>query len=151
MTHAAQTTKRNRGRPSSAYRPEFAAQAERLCRLGLTEEELAHAFDVDATTIRNWMRAHPEFLRSLKAGRVEADSAVASALYDKALSGDVTAQIFWLKNRRPDQWRDRRTVDAAVTVTPKRSIEEWTDDELLALARDDASADRGAAANPIRH
>ena len=150
MTHAAQTTKRNRGRPS-AYRPEFAAQAERLCRLGLTEEELAHAFDVDATTIRNWMRAHPDFLRSLKAGRVEADSAVASALYDKALSGDVTAQIFWLKNRRPDQWRDRRTVDAAVTVTPKRSIEEWTDDELLALARDAASAGRDAAANPIRH
>ena len=27
------------------------------------------------------------------------------------IPGDTTAQIFWLKNRKPEQWRDKRTVD----------------------------------------
>ena len=142
--------KSKRGRPS-AYRPEFVAQAERLCRLGATDEELGRAFAVDVRTIGNWKVDHADFFQALKAGRLDADAAVADSLYRKALSGDVTACIFWLKNRRPDQWRDRRSVDAAITVTANRSIQELTDDELLALARDAASADLDAAANPIRH
>lgn len=30
--------------------------------------------------------------------------------------GDVTAQIFWLKNRRPDKWRDRKEIDANLST-----------------------------------
>lgn len=29
----------------------------------------------------------------------------------KEVQGDVTAQIFWLKNRRPDKWRDKQNVE----------------------------------------
>jgi len=29
---------------------------------------------------------------------------------------DVTAQIFWLKNRRPDRWRDKRDVEVSGTT-----------------------------------
>ena len=36
-----------------------------------------------------------------------ADFEVESALFKKAKMGDVTAQIFWLKNRKPKQWRDK--------------------------------------------
>ena len=36
-----------------------------------------------------------------------------NALLAKALSGDTTAQIFWLKNRRPDKWRDKVEVKGA--------------------------------------
>ena len=35
------------------------------------------------------------------------DYEVENALLAKALGGDVTAMIFWLKNRRPDKWRDK--------------------------------------------
>ena len=35
------------------------------------------------------------------------DYEVENALLKRALSGDTTAQIFWLKNRKPEKWRDK--------------------------------------------
>jgi hypothetical protein len=37
-----------------------------------------------------------------------------ASLYQLGISGNVTAQIFWLKNRRPDRWRDVQHIDQAV-------------------------------------
>lgn len=122
------------GRPSS-YKPEYAAQAVKLCRLGATDVEMADFFGVSEQTINAWKRAHPLFLEALKEGKLEADANVAERLYQRAMgyshqavkiaaspSGehvavpytehyapDTTAAIFWLKNRRPDQWRDKQT------------------------------------------
>ena len=42
-----------RGRPS-AFQPEFVEQAERLCLVGATDDELARVFNVSNTTINNW-------------------------------------------------------------------------------------------------
>lgn len=33
----------------------------------------------------------------------------------KHIAGDTTAQIFWLKNRKPDEWRDRQEMNVSVT------------------------------------
>ena len=44
----------------------------------------------------------------LKKGKAVVDFAVENAFLKRAMSGDTTAQIFWLKNRRPDLWRDRQ-------------------------------------------
>lgn len=119
------------GRPT-AYRPEMAEQAEKLCRLGATDKDLADFFEVSERTINNWKSDHPEFLQSIKAGKTLADAEVADRLYQRALGyshesekvfqyrgqvvraksrehypPDTTAAIFWLKNRQPDKWRDR--------------------------------------------
>ena len=51
---------------------------------------------------------------ALKRGREASDERVVDSLYKNALGGNVTAQIFWLKNRRPDQWRDVQHLDQAV-------------------------------------
>lgn len=100
------TAKHKAGRPT-LYRPDYAEQARRLCLVGCTNEELAKAFDVSLRTVEQWIADIDEFSRSVKDGRHSADSAVANSLYDKAISGDTTACIFWLKNRRSAQWRDR--------------------------------------------
>lgn len=100
------------GRPS-LYKPEYADQALRLCLLGATDAELGEFFGVSETTVNNWKQAHPEFLVSLRAGKQDADSQVAKALYDKAKGGDVPAATFWLKNRRARDWRDKQEVEHA--------------------------------------
>lgn len=120
-----------KGRPTK-YKKEFCIQAEKLCKKGFIDTEIADFFEVEEKTINNWKKAYPDFLQSLKRGKVHSDSAVVDALYGRALgyefeerkveidaekkekttvttkqmAGDTTAQIFWLKNRRPDEWRN---------------------------------------------
>lgn len=121
------------GRPSM-YQPQFSEQALKLCRLGATDRELADFFGVSEQTINAWKTAHPEFLESLRAGKGMADAEVADKLFKRATGyehaavkivanantgqehivdyterypPDTTAAIFWLKNRRPDLWRDK--------------------------------------------
>jgi len=116
------------------YRQEFSEQALKLCRLGATDKELADIFGVSAQTLNAWKKAHPDFLESLKAGKAIADAEVADKLFRRATGyehkavkivadaktgaehqveyierypPDTTACIFWLKNRRPDLWRDK--------------------------------------------
>lgn len=121
-------------RPSK-YKQEFAAQALKLCRLGATDKELADFFEVNEDTINGWKKVHPEFSESLKGGKALADAEVADKLFKRATgyeheavkivanantgqehivnyteryAPDTTAAIFWLKNRRPDMWRDKQ-------------------------------------------
>lgn len=125
------SVKAKRGQPT-AYRDEYAEWAEKLAKLGATDKELAESFEVTESTIANWKSAHPEFLDSIKKGRQIADAEIASKLFHRAtgyehpeddirsVNGeivitptikhyppDTTAAIFWLKNRRPDLWRDK--------------------------------------------
>jgi hypothetical protein len=55
---------RSAGRPSS-YRPEFADQARKLCRLGATDEQLADFFGISDRTMKRWEADHPEFCQGL--------------------------------------------------------------------------------------
>lgn len=123
------------GRPTK-YKPEYVKQAYNLCLLGATNEQLAAAFDVTTTTIDNWISGIPEFLGAIKAGREEADAKVVKSLYQRAkgyshpdvhiavsqgdvikteitkhYAPDTTACIFWLKNRRPKEWRDKQDIE----------------------------------------
>ena len=98
------------GRPTK-YQPEFAERAYGACLLGATNDGLAEIFNVSPATIDNWIATIPEFLGSIKAGREESDEKVAESLYNTALAGNTTAQIFWLKNRRPKEWRDKQEID----------------------------------------
>jgi hypothetical protein len=122
------------GRPTS-YRKEFCKQAEKLCELGATDRELAEFFGVTERTVYRWQIEHEEFCQSLKAGKDSADERVERSLYRRAVGysfdsvkimqdkgnelivpfvehvpPDVTACIFWLKNRRSKDWRDKREV-----------------------------------------
>ena len=54
-------TKTKTGRPSK-YQPSFNARAEKLCRLGATDKDLADFFEVSEMTINNWKLKHPAFL-----------------------------------------------------------------------------------------
>jgi len=129
------TPKHPGGRPSK-YNPEWHPQlAKAWAAAGRTEAQIASALGVAMSTISKWKIDYPEFSEALKAGKQEPDDAVERCLFERAtgyvnknavkifmpanakepvyapyveyVAPDVTAQIFWLKNRRPKQWRER--------------------------------------------
>lgn len=106
------------GRPSD-YKPEYAELAKHLYALGATDKQVANAFHVSEQTINTWKKKHPKFLESLKA-KEDPDDLVEKSLFQSAIDGSNTAQIFWLKNRRPTQWRDKRdySIDGNMNLSP---------------------------------
>jgi hypothetical protein len=94
------------GRPTE-YKSEFCQTAAELCLAGATDQELADSIGVDVSTIYRWKTKHPEFRNAIKDPKKLADHRVERTLYAKALAGDVTSMIFWLKNRKPDEWREK--------------------------------------------
>lgn len=134
----------NKGGRPTKYKEEYNEQAEKLCKLGATDQELADFFEVDVSTINNWKIDFPQFFESIKKGKILADSNVAERLYQRALGfehdseeikvtdgevvrvpirkiypPDPTAAIFWLKNRRPKEWRDKQEIEQSGGLTIK--------------------------------
>ena len=66
-------------------------------RDGLTEEQIAHNMGISVRTLSAYKKQHSPILQALKKGKEVVDFAVENALLKKALAGDVTAMIFWLK------------------------------------------------------
>ena len=137
------------------YRQEYAEQARKLCLLGFTDKQLADFFDVNESTITRWKQKYPEFRTSIKSGKVVADAQVVESLFKRAMGmevtevevrgndenkikrvikkyipPDTTAQIFWLKNRQPELWREKSTVanEVKIETSPISSIFEQADD-----------------------
>ncbi len=104
---------------------------EGWAREGLTDEQIAKNMGISRTTLWDWKKKEPNILDTLKKGKDVVDFEVENALLKSALEGNVTAQIFWLKNRRKLQWRDK--------VEDFSSANELTKvDELLAKINEEA-------------
>lgn len=76
-------------------------------RDGLTDDQISEKIGINRTTLYDWKKKFSDISNALKKGKEVVDYQVENALLNKALDGDTTAQIFWLKNRRPDKWRDK--------------------------------------------
>ncbi|WP_229423297.1 transposase [Massiliimalia timonensis] len=97
---------------------------EGWARDGLTDEQIAHNAGITAATLYEWKKKYPEISEALKKGKEVVDFEVENALLQTALSGNVAAQIFWLKNRKPDKWRDKpETQDDKENGNLKKLIE----------------------------
>lgn len=84
-------------------------------RDGLSNEQIANNIGITRETLRVWRKEHPAISAAIKKGKEVIDYAVENALCTKALSGDVAAMIFWLTNRRPDKWQNKRSFDGKVS------------------------------------
>jgi len=140
------------------YKEEFPKQAYKLCLIGATDAQLANFFEVNPDTIYEWKKVHKEFSESLKEGKSVADGEVAKSLYHRAKGyshknvhvsnyqgeitlteltkhypPDTTACIFWLKNRQPNLWRDKREL---AIDDDDRDVEDFNIDELKQMISD---------------
>ena len=57
--------------------------------------------------------------------------------YTERYPPDTTAAIFWLKNRRPDLWRDKHRIEHSGQVAT--NVRDMSDEELLERAGDFAN------------
>ena len=106
---------------------------EGWARDGLTDEQISQNIGINPATLYDWKKKYPKISKALKKGKEIVDIQVENALLKRALGydyqeekiersdkdgvkvvqtikhipPDTTAQIFWLKNRQPDRWRDK--------------------------------------------
>ena len=81
---------------------------EGWARDGLTNEQIANNIGINPKTLYEWKNKESKIGNILKRSREVVDFEVENALLKSALEGNVTAQIFWLKNRKKEQWRERQ-------------------------------------------
>ena len=117
--------------------PEGLLKLEGWARDGLTEEQIAYNMGIGYSTLQAWKNKYKDILDTLKKGKEVVDRQVENALLKRALGykytevtkeridgslvvtkevekevvPDTTAQIFWLKNRKPNEWRDKQNVE----------------------------------------
>lgn len=84
---------------------------EGWARDGLTDEQIANNLGISKTTFYKFKDEHSELSELLKKGKEVVDYQVENALLQSALKGNVTAQIYWLNNRKSKQWRNKQDVD----------------------------------------
>jgi hypothetical protein len=148
---ATSNTAAKRGRPSGLT-PERVKQAEKLAKLGATDQEVADFFEISRMTVTRWKESSPAFCAALKAGKAPADDRVERSLYSRATGyehdevdirvvggevvqtpirkfypPDTVACIFWLKNRRPDKWRAQPEEGAGDAPAPTKVVIEVRD------------------------
>lgn len=128
---------RDRFGNASKFKREYIEQARVLCEDGATDKELADFFGVDRQTINNWRLMHPAFAKVCKLGKDLANDRLERTAYELAMGYTTTVKemvklrdnqgneiikfvqkevvippdrdmVRWmLKNRRPDDWRDK--------------------------------------------
>jgi transposase-like protein len=75
-------------------------------RNGLTDEQIAHNMGISVHTLNHWKQKYKQIRQSLKVGRETANFIVERELFQKAINGNTTAMIFWLKNNWRDKYND---------------------------------------------
>jgi hypothetical protein len=163
------------GRPT-LYKPEYAGRARELCARGATNKDLAGRFGVVRSTIDLWIASHPEFAEAVQQGRDVADASAVESLFTRVtgynhpaekvflyrgeprtatytahVPPETRACMYWLRNRRPEDWREvservaaelaqKAAADAALRVQMDQA------EERLRRFREQ-DAERAAASN----
>ena len=140
------------------YTSDLPIRVEDYARQGMRDEDIAKKIGVHVCTFYEYRNRFPEFDKAVKKGRQPVDFKVENALLKKALGYSYTeitheyrledgkqklvgkkrvrkhmpasevAQIFWLKNRRPDGWKSDKNIEVNFNSTVIKQIKDQTRD-----------------------
>ena len=128
---------------------------EGWARNGLTDEQIANNIGISRSTLFEWRKNNQDISNALKKGKEVVDIEVENALLKRALGytitlkeqkvdkdgcihdlqkdvhvpGDTTAQIFWLKNRRKEQWREKVEIEKSGAIQKISIVNDLPKDE----------------------
>ncbi len=77
---------------------------------GLIDSQIADNMGISYSTFKEWKNKHSAISAALKISKDIADRQIENALFKAAKEGNITAQIFWLKNRKPNEWREKQEI-----------------------------------------
>lgn len=129
------------GRPPN-YHANLLPIVRKLAKIGATEREISDALGIDPSTFWAWKAEYPRFSNALALGKRQSDERVKRALFHRSVGythdatkifkghddqpvvvpyrehvpPDTNAAIFWLKNRQPDQWRDKIDIEGRIEI-----------------------------------
>ena len=153
--------KTKKGKYHDWVTPEGLTLIQGWARSGLSNEQIAENIGINQATLYTWVKKHNEINEAIKKGKEVSDYEVENAMYKSAIgyeveevktfiektedgkekkkierttkhiAPNVTAQIFWLKNRKPDEWKDRteQKINANVTSNKLDDILKQLDDQ----------------------
>lgn len=146
-----------KGKYKEWLEPEGLLKIEGWACDGLIDEQIAQNIGINPATLYDWKKRYPEISKALKKGKEVVDRQVENALLKRALGykyeeiktekteegkkvtvtikevvPDTTAQIFWLKNRKPEQWRDKQQIEHSGEIR-NNPYESLTTEELKRL------------------
>jgi hypothetical protein len=143
--------------------PEGLLKLEGWARDGLTDKQISHNIGVTEQTLNVWKNKYPSLFESLKRGKEVVDREVENALLKRAkgytyvetktereggtitkttvttkeVAPDTGAAIFWLKNRKPGTWRDKKDLEMSGEMEVNSPFKGLTTEELKKLIDDD--------------
>ena len=138
-------------------------KVEGWARDGLTDEQIADNIGIRRPTLYDWKKKYSDISDALKRGKEVIDRQVENALLKRALgyeyvettkeltdlgltvtkqvtkqvAPDTTAQIFWLKNRKPQEWRDKKETEVTGNLNVNNPFSDLSVEELRKLASRD--------------
>ena len=137
--------------------PEGLTLLEGWARDGLTNEQIASKMGIAESTLYKWKNEQSEISEALKRGKEVADYEVENALFKRAtgfryvevtrengvvvkevtkeIAPDTTAAIFWLKNRKSNEWRDKQEISHTGKMDHRLDVTGLTTEELRRLAQ----------------
>jgi len=150
--------KKKRGRPKK-YANNWPKKAFEFAAKGLTERQISLRLGISQETLINYKSEYSEFSEAIKRGQQESIDKVENSLFKRAVgyeytetkiekSGDyektiktkkkvipdTTAQIFFLKNRRAEIWREKQDIAHSGKIDTGIDLSKYTKEELLKLA-----------------
>ncbi|MFF2754801.1 helix-turn-helix domain-containing protein [Psychrobacillus sp. NPDC058041] len=123
---------------------------------GLINKQISRKIGINVATLYEWQDRFPEFADAIKKGKKVIDDEVENSLLKRAIgyryeeetwgkgidgemiivkkvvksqAPDVTAQIFWLKNRQPERWRERveiKNEHEGTVIVEMGDMEKWS-------------------------
>lgn len=125
---------------------------------GLTDAEMMELLGISHNSFYKYKNEYDDFKDALKTGKQFADDLVEQALYKSAIGyyyeeeavtnkgevvsvkkyskPNITAQIFWLKNRRKDDWRDKQDIEHSGGMDIEVNLTGFDDADLVVPTED---------------
>ncbi|EGO5156487.1 helix-turn-helix domain-containing protein [Enterococcus faecalis] len=130
---------------------------------GLTDEQIAQNIGISRSTLNEWKKRFPDIKDTIKRGKEVVDRQVENALFKSAVGYEYTeitkeltdsgmkvtkrvtkqvapnptSAIFWLKNRKPDEWRDKKETKVSGEMSVNNPFAGLSEEELRKLAEGD--------------